>query len=241
MTRRISRFVPSSVPPDVWERIAPSVRRAAERAGSTPYSATALASVTAQLLHWCDREGLPLRDEVVLHPDTVDRFIAAGCGHLRHGTRLNYQSQLRRVGELLVGPPLYPTRRYSTGSSDPIAPYTEEEVAALLGWARGLSTARMRQNSLVLLSFGLGVGLTSRELNALVGTDVASDDDGVLVHVVTGRRRRVVRVLRRWEEHVHTHAERVGGKGYSCRAVIVSAARTSAASWRVVLGRMPRS
>lgn len=208
MSERIAQFRPKDIPDAQWQSIGPIVRRVAACSADTPYTATRLASIATQLLTWCDDEGVPLQDEVAFHPDTVDRFVAEACGHLRPGTRLNYQGQLRRIGEQLLGPSAYPTRRLRTGASAPVAPYSENDVVALLGWARGLPTARMRDNTNALLALGLGAGLTSQELSSLVGTDAIEDRLGLLVHVLVGPAPRAVPVLRRWEELVRNATSR---------------------------------
>lgn len=64
-------------------------------------------SLVTQLVVWCDGVALDLEPTVVLHPDTIDRFVIQGCAHLSSGTRLNYQSTLRTVGEAVLGAPLY--------------------------------------------------------------------------------------------------------------------------------------
>lgn len=206
---RVARFAPTSVRPEVWARIRPLVQQAADAAAATPYRAGTLAALTAQLAHWCDREGLAITNEVVFHPDTVDRFVVQGCAQLASGTQLNYRCQLRRVGERLLGPPLYPLRPVPMRASGLVAPYSTTEVAALVGWARGATTFRMRHNLMVLLSFGMGAGLTSQEVNTVVGSDVSEDVDGLLVKV-SGPRARIVPVLRRWEDHVREAADLAG-------------------------------
>jgi integrase len=211
VSARIARFSPQDIPAEVWERIGPLVREAATRtAPDSPRLTTTLLTVMAQLAWWCERQGLPMVLDVVLHPDTVDRFVLEGLAHLRSGSQANYQTHLRRVGEVALGPPLYPMRRIPVRRSAEVVPYSPEEVAALLGWIRGLRTDRMHDNATVILSFGLGAGLRRVELNVVLGSEVVADATGVLVRVTTGRWKRDIPVLRRWEEHVAQAAQRSG-------------------------------
>jgi hypothetical protein len=79
----------------------------------------------------------------------------------------------------------------------------------LWAWCRGLPTQRYRHNVGVILTFGLGGGLTGQELSYLIGTDVTADTEGVVIDV--GRHRpRQVPVLHRWEELVADLAAQAG-------------------------------
>ena len=123
------------------------------------------------------------------------------------GTQNNYRSQLRGVGAAVLGPDVYPPAPLRLPKADPVAPYSPAEVAAFRSWARGLPTERYRDNVAVILAFALGAGLSSQEINRLVGTDVTVDDDGVTVHVI-GERTRDVPVLAAYEDEVAKLARR---------------------------------
>src|ERR1700728_568610 len=56
--------------------------------------------VLASLASWAVREGLPLDVEMVLDPDTVERFVAVGLADDR--SRATYRAVLRRVGPQLT-------------------------------------------------------------------------------------------------------------------------------------------
>jgi hypothetical protein len=205
----INRFSPRSVPPAQWARVESLVRESVRRA--TPvsaHSAEALMNVVTQLALWVHSIGQPLSAEVVLHPDTVDRFATEACAHLAAGTQNNYRSQLRGVGAAVLGPDVYPPTPLQLPRADPVGPYTPAEVAGFRSWARGLPTERYRDNAAVILAFALGAGLSSQEINRLVGTDVTVDD-GVSVEVI-GQRARDVSVLAAYEDEVADLARRAG-------------------------------
>lgn len=53
-----------------------------------------------RLVNWATGEGLPLDREIILDPDTVDRFIEVGLAADR--SRATYRAVLRRVGPRLT-------------------------------------------------------------------------------------------------------------------------------------------
>jgi len=206
----IAHFSPKSLPEETWSRIGPLARSWAEAAApTTAYTASGLMTVLAHLAVWVESIGQPLTAEVVLHPDTVDRFAKEACAHLAPSTQNNYRSQLRGVGAVVLGPEVYPPAPLQLPKADPAAPYSPAEVAGFRSWARGLPTERYRDNATVILAFALGAGLSSQEINRLVGTDVTANDDGVTVHVI-GERARDVPVLVAYEDEVANLARRAG-------------------------------
>jgi hypothetical protein len=168
------------------------------------------ASRTAMLLVWCHGQGLDLVPEVVLHPDTIDRFVARGCAHLSPGSQSNYRSVLYRIGASWLGSYVYAPRRLPLSASDPVEPYAEHDERALLSWVRGLSTISMREGALVVLSLGLGAGLTSSEMTRLRASAVESTPSG-LVLAVDGPRARRIPVAARWEPYVRNAVNAAGG------------------------------
>ncbi len=236
----ITRFSPGSLPEETWRRIGAVVRTSVHAAAPhTVYSARALMAVVTQLAVWVDTLGLPIEPEVAFHPDTIDRFATEGCGHLAPGTQLNYRTQLRAVGAVVLGPDLFPPRPLPLQRSDPLAPYSSEEIAALRSWCRGLPTERNRYNVAVVLAFGLGAGLTSGALSRLLGDEVTRDEDGVIVHVI-GPRPRDVPVLRQWEDEVHDLGFRAGAPLWSSPSAPRSAGPRSRTSSPGARGATPR-
>ncbi len=210
----VNRFSPMDIPSDVWARIERVVKAAVMAATpDTPLHANHQLSIVTQLAVWADRIGQPLDPEVLFHPETIDRFIGEGCAHLSEGSRLNYRTHLWKVGAAVLGHELFPPRALPLRRSDVLPPYTAVEVTDLTAWARGLPTEHMRRNTLALLSIGLGAGLTSREIERIVGTDVRTDD-GLLVVEVIGEAPRTVPVRRRWASDVLAIAEESGDRPF---------------------------
>jgi hypothetical protein len=210
----IDRFSPKDVPPAIWNRIEPLVKEAvAASSPRTVLRANDLLTVTAQLAVWADRVGQPLDPGVLFHPDTIDRFITEGCAHLSDGSRLNYRTQLWKVGAAILGPELYPPRPLPMRRSEVTPPYSEAEITELVSWSKGLSTQSMRRNVQALLAVGLGAGLSAREVKRLVGSEVREESGLVLVDVV-GDDARTVPVRSPWAQQVLTFALESGPRPY---------------------------
>jgi integrase len=210
VTQAIKQFSPNDVPADLWARVEGLVCESATKAAPTSaYSAKSLMTVVTELVIWIDTVGLPLDPVVIFHPDNIDRFAAQGCAHLASGTQNNYRRQLRAVGAAVIGPEFFPPQPLALRRSEPLPPYSTGEIAALRSWARGLPTERYRTGVATILAFGLGAGITSQELNRMVGTDVSTDGEGATVHVI-GDHARIVPVLDAWADQVASLAKVVG-------------------------------
>ena len=110
MSGRLDSFHPNRLPNGQWDRIGPHARRYVTAAQpGTPAKAIALLNAVAQFLAWCENQGFDFADPRVFRPEVVEHFVANGCGHLSTGTRGNYRSQLRTVGELALGPEACPS------------------------------------------------------------------------------------------------------------------------------------
>jgi len=207
----IDRFRPERVPDEAWHRIGDLVRAAvAATEPSGRYRAHTLLNCGTQLAYWADTVGQPMTPETLFDPETIDRFIVEGCAHLSLGSRQNYRAQLWRVGEAVLGQSIFPARPLSMGERpNPREPYCDDEITALVAWCRALPSERLRRNCLAVMALGLGAGLSSQEMIRALGTDVATDAEGVVIGV-TGTRQRTVPVLERWEADVEGLASEVG-------------------------------
>jgi hypothetical protein len=212
----IGSFRPRAVPPEAWARVEEFVRQAVTTAEpEAPLIADHEMTVVAQLVLWSDRIGLPLVPKLVFNREHIDRFLLEGVPHLTKGSKINYRTHLWRVGRAVLGPEHFPPKTLAGQRSDVVAPYTAEEVSDLWSWARGRPTPHMRRNLRALLSIGLGSGLSSEEIQRLVGTDVARRD-GVVVVDVIGQRARTVPVLDEWADEVWALAQESGERPFFC-------------------------
>ncbi len=213
----VDRFRPRDVPDALWDRINAMVKDAVIVTGPTRMSdAENQLTILAQLVVWADRIGQPLVPEVLLRPDTIDRFIHEGCARLTPGSRTNYRTQLWKIGAAVLGPSVYPPKSIGMPRSGVVPPYSAAEVTDLTSWGRGLPTAYMRRNVRALLGIGLGAGLMSEDIQRLVGTDITVHGADVVVNVVASDKPRKVPVLPEWADDVLALAQESGDLPYFC-------------------------
>lgn len=165
----------------------------------TPYSARELLIASARHVHWCwQTAGLDLDRDVVFRREVIAEYIELGCPQMSRATAGNRRSQLLRMSELLLGPDQQVARLSPLPPPDPTAPYSAAEVVALRSWANHQGTTARCVNCNVLLSLGIGAGLSAAAVIDVEARHIHIDDEGVLVEV-TGERPRVVPVLAEWE------------------------------------------
>ena len=97
----VGGYRPQKLDRSTWVTVKPFVATCAEELALDGGAASLRKiRVLARLAGWALGEGLPLDVEVVLDPDTVERFIASGVDHDR--SQATYRSELRRLGPLLT-------------------------------------------------------------------------------------------------------------------------------------------
>ena len=110
------------------------------------------------------RAGLPLDPKVLLSPEVSEAFLAGqakGTTDMRSWLRRLARAHGIGVAETPVGYKWRPAPK----------PYSDEECAALVGYARSI-TNRFRRDRLALLALGLGCGLASTGLRGVTASDV---------------------------------------------------------------------
>jgi hypothetical protein len=179
---------------------------------------------TRRLLHrlatWATGEGLALDRELILDPDTVERFVASGLA--RDRSRATYRAVLRRVAPGLTKHAPWEPRAPVVARRQVAAPYSPEDVQLLRVDARLQPTPARRRAARALLALGLGVGLDGRWVTRVGARDVTRTGSGVEVRVGAPCARTVV-CLASWEGEVLELAETagdeflVGGRSTSTR------------------------
>ena len=173
-----------------------------------------------RLSDWATGEGLPLDREVILDPDTVERFVQVGLAGDR--SRATYRAVLRRVGPLLTKRAPWELRPASVARRQVAPPYTAEEVQLLRTDALDQPTAPRRRAARALLALGLGAGLDGRWATRVASQDVTQTSSGVRVRVEEPAERSVV-ALADWEGELVALGETagdeflVGGRSLSSR------------------------
>jgi len=208
---RIEAFRPTDMPERIWLEIQPLTKDWVRKTGATEVDrAKRQLTAVAGLLRWAYEGGLDLRPDLVLHVDTIEQFIVQGRPDLTDGSRTTYRSELRAVGEKVLGPATCPTRQTLIGKSEPEAPYSDHEFSDLVAGVRGLTTPHRRDNGLVLVSLAAGAGMANTDVTGATGTDVERSDSGVAVNITWGPNPRRVVVTAEWEDEVWNRAVQVG-------------------------------
>jgi len=161
-----------------------------------------------RLTLWATAEGLPLDRELVLDPDTVERFCDVALAADR--SRATCRAVLRRVGPLLTKTAPWEPRPTVIPRRQLVPPYREDEVAQLrVDALRQPTPARVRA-ARAFLALGLGAGLDGRWVSRVVPGDVRRRRGIVTVEVGEPSARSVV-VLSDWADEIRELAEAAGG------------------------------
>ncbi|TFD74881.1 site-specific integrase [Cryobacterium sp. Sr8] len=183
------------------------------------YSATELMGAVSRLAAWCHTNGIALDQNHVFAAATIERHVKDGLDNYSDASRGNRRSQLRRVGEALLGnAPLAPAR---FTAAEPLRPYSPADIAQFSIWVKAQTTPELQADARTIISLGLGAGLAASEIGALRAADVISDKAGVRVRVA-GSRPREVQVRREREEALRSRATELPDDAY-----LVRPARTS--------------
>ena len=165
--------------------------------------------VLHRLSVWATEEGLALDREVILDPDTVERFVDIGLRGDR--SRATYRSELRRVGPLLTRRAPWEPRPRPVARRQVATPYTTAEVELLCADARLQPTTARRNAARALLALGLGAGLDGRWATRVGASDVVASDAGIEVRVGEPAPR-AVGVLSEWEDELLDLAAQAGNE-----------------------------
>lgn len=205
VTRVRDEFAPRGMSEEDWAAIRElTIALAAKAPEHGPGTTRKTMTVLAWYLHFCRAVACYQMDpEFLLRRDVIGTYIA----HLKSkkamtaSTLGTYRSRLFRVADSNIGH-LHPTHRMpGLRPSDPARPFSAQEVVSLRSWAAWQPSPRVRIEANVLLSAGLGGGLSAGEIIQLRARDVTIDDEGVLLHV-TGERSRLVPLLAEWESPI---------------------------------------
>lgn len=205
------------IPEEQWAAIGPFVHDVVRRtAPETPYSEKQLYPAATRLaLYAWGTAGLPLEDDVVFDPSVINRYTQAEAAHRSRAGVSTIRARLRRMSEALLGDDAT-GRFHALGKADASRPYSVDEQASLLSWARSQRDPSRRSSAEALLALGLGAGLTGQEIIALRLENICVDDMGVVIHVGGGEPRDVP-LLRNWEEHLIGRLQEAGRTGWAFR------------------------
>lgn len=191
----------------------------------------------ARISAWAAGEGLPLDVEVVLDPDTVERFIAVGMDG--DPSRATYRAVLRRVGPQLTRRAPWQPRPAAVARRQVAPPYSVAELDSLRADALVQPTAGRVRAARALLALGAGAGLDGRWVARVAAGGVERVDGVVWVSVGEPAARRVP-VLANWEDEVLDLAAIAGGEFLVGGCSTAKNRAGSLAAWLVVGHGHPR-
>jgi hypothetical protein len=163
----------------------------------------------ARIASWAVAEWLPLDVEVVLDPDTVERFIVVGLAG--DPSRSTYRAVLRRVGPRLTKRAPWQPRPATVARRQVAPPYSPQELGVLMDDAVSQPTSNRVRAARALLALGAGAGLDGRWVARVTAGDVSREGRVVLVSVGEPAARQVP-VLADWEDEVVDLANTAGGE-----------------------------
>jgi len=200
-----------------WAAIAPYVHDVVTRAEPlVTYDARDLYSVLARLALFAHQVHMPLENDEVLDPFTVERFVQFHLNSYNRASRHSMRARLRRVSEALLGERAA-VRTRALGKAEASRPYTPKQVAELDGWALAQPSEERRSSARALLALGLGAGLTGAEIIALRTSSIHTI--GATTYVdVAGADQRAVPVLPDWADEFGERLAFVGEDGWAFRS-----------------------
>ena len=196
----LADYQPLHVGDDEWAVVGRFVNECAGQLGlERSAGSMRVVRALARLALWSHEQGLPLDVEVMLDPETVDRFIATELAD--DPSWATYRSVLYRVGPLLTKSAPWADRSRRTHKRRVAPPYSLIELAGLRADALAQPTAGRRRAARALVALGAGAGLDGRWAVRVTGDDVRVEH-GVAVIEVHGALARAVPVLAAWEDDI---------------------------------------
>lgn len=197
-----------------WQSIAPYVHDVVARTEpQITYSEAQLYPAVTRLVEFAKDNYVPLEDDAVFDPYTIDRFITHHFAAYNRASRNTMRARLRRVSEALLGEDAR-GQFQALGKAEASRPYAVKEVAAFESWSGWQTSPERRTSAGALLALGLGAGLTGAEIIALKMNDV--DLSTMTVHVM-GSNRRDVPVFPDWHAPLNARWSVVGSGGWVFR------------------------
>jgi hypothetical protein len=174
----LDAFAQSRLSPDRFARVEAMVRAAAGTCRSTTAArARDMVRFGSYLACWCDTEYLPLRLDVVLHPDTVEEFVAVLDTAVPPRSVATVASVPRTMSACLL-PGITRSGRRAHPARAAKAPYSDAELRELFSCLQRSRSKKRRHDLAALLALGLGTGASGQEAALVRPADVKARPDG---------------------------------------------------------------
>lgn len=181
----LGSYRPLRIDADRWHEVRGFVRECVRRLAYDTESSSAwrVVRVLARIAAWAVEEGLSLDPEVVLDPDSVERFTSIGLAG--DSSRATYRAVLRRVGPKLTHKAPWQPRPITAARRQVALPYSVAEIDQLKADALAQPTAGRMRAARALLALGAGAGLDGRWVTRVAACDVRQVDQGVVVAIAS--------------------------------------------------------
>lgn len=200
----IRAYRPQVVTPGEWEVHGPLVREAVRSLDPpTPDRAREWMRTLASILVWAVEQGYPADLEAVLHPDTVERWVAVSGHGLKETSLATRRSTLRRMGRQLTTKAPWEPPNVQLPKGQRHAPYSPREIDLLRGTIQRTPLFRRRWQG--ILALGLGAGVVGREAFHATPEDLRLRH-GVTVLRIQGHRGRDIPVRSEYAEDLRRAA-----------------------------------
>ena len=206
----LATYEPQRVPKDVWFEaglcafVSEQIKRYDP---SGVASAKKLARRLAHLGSWCLDQGMDLDVEIVLDPDTVERYCETALKD--DPCAGDYRSYLRRLGRTLTTKAPWEPGPAPLKARDVAVPYTPTEEQRLVRDSRLQKTPERERTFRSFLALGRGAGLDGRWNTKVRGTDIKRLQGVCVIDVPDPAARRVV-ALAEWEDELLELARTAG-------------------------------
>lgn len=206
----LADYRPRHLDPGSWGQVRDFVRECVRQLGYDTDGASAwrVIRALARISVWAVEQGLPLDVEVVLDPDTVERFVSVGLA--QDVSRATYRAVLRRVGRRLTQRAPWQPKPATASHRQVAAPYSAKEVEQLRADALVQATPGRVRAARGLLALGLGAGLDGRWVARVSAADVTDTGTGLVLVRLGEPSPRIVPVLAEWEAEVMALAGSAG-------------------------------
>ncbi len=199
----IAAYRPNGVSPEDWDQhIGPIVRDLTTKSGFTSRGTVqhTMKGLT-RLVIWARIHGVPLDPEVLLHPDTVERFIATGIPDLNERSRSTRRSALRAVSIAVTTKTPWTPQPPKLRRSYYARPYSAAELGRWWEVATSQKTESRDRAARAMVALGLGVGVSASEHLTITGNDII-ERHGVVAVQIGGPRARTVPSVAAWGDRL---------------------------------------
>ena len=180
----IETYIPATVHPSRFDRIAPLAREAVTAYGpGTVARATDLVRFVSYYCVWADAQNRPLRADALFEPEAIEEFAHELKGRARRDRAISvvsvatWVSALRSVSAAVRGE-VGRVEKVSFGPKDLTSPYSAFEIDQAIVFSRRMQTSQGRRFTAALIALGLAAGPSGPEADLARPNDIERGTNG---------------------------------------------------------------